>query len=187
MVHPGLVATLLAATPAAAQAPAPADGPAPIAVRVGAASTDDLCRIGTHDLGVANGMPWQRGTPWTRGACRRVAPMRLNRATRMTVTLREPAAAIGARWDAARATATLQAAPVGAAPSTTWVLTLPTVSGRLIVNVWYPRVSDGAGDWRQRRRDFRLRIVRPPPRTDAVSPQDSDPPKPTPQTFDGSG
>jgi hypothetical protein len=163
--------------------------PAPIAVRVGATSTDDLCRIGTHDLGVANGMPWQRGTPWTRGACRRVAPIRLNRVTRMTVTLGDPAAAIGARWDDAKATATLRATPIGLAPSRTWVLDLPTVSGRLILNVWYPRASSGAGDWAQRRRDYRLRIVRPPPRRQAVSPPDRGPPqpKPTPQTFDGSG
>jgi hypothetical protein len=104
------------------------------------------------------------------------------------VTLREPAAAIGASLHAG---ATAQLAPPAdrPAPGAEWFLGVPRVSGSLVLVVSYPQVIGADGAVAQDRRDFKVRIRRPPGTriTPNPPPAPGPVPAPVPQAYDDSG
>ena len=59
------------------------------------------------------------------------------------------------------------------------------VSGSLVLVVSYPQVVTAQGAVAQDRRDFKVRIRRPP--GTRISPNPPTTPRPAPQTFDASG
>jgi hypothetical protein len=93
--------------------------------------------------------------------CRGRKPVRLHRARHLTVTLRAPVLAMGASWYERGTPTPLTVRPVGEPPSATWFLRLPPSSGKLILNLWYPVVTDDRGGVYQNRDDYRLAIRRP--------------------------
>ena len=174
---------LLPVAPAAAQ-----DTPPVISVRLGAVTTHRVCQLSEQSSTMAPTLGTSSIRLTSRDLCRASKPIRVRRAQRMTVTLRDPAAAIGATFYSGRATAHLTAQPAGQAPSATWTVTLPGVSGSLVLVVWYPQVATPTGAVAQDRRDFKVRIRRPP--GTRISPNPAPAPAPTPpaaQTFDGTG
>ena len=170
---------LLPAAPAAARStPAPL-----ITARLGAVTTHEVCQLSRQSSTIGPTMGASSILLTSRDLCRRSKPIRVERAHRLTVTLRDPAAAIGASFHARAATARLASQPAGPAPATTWTVDLPVVSGNLVLVVWYPQVAGPNGVVAQDRRDFKVRIRRPPGTRIAPKPV----PAPTAETFDASG
>ena len=171
---------LLPVAPAAAQ-----DTPPRISVRLGAVTTHRVCQLSERSSTMAPTLGTSSIRLTSRDLCRASKPIRVKRAQRMTVTLRDPAAAIGATFHSGNATARLTTQPAGQAPSATWTVTVPMVSGSLVLVVSYPQVVTAQGAVAQDRRDFKVRIRRPP--GTRISPNPPTPPRPAPQTFDASG
>jgi hypothetical protein len=172
---------LLPATPAAGQgAPAPL-----ISVRLGAVTTQDVCQLSRQSSTTGPAMGASSLLVTSRDRCRSSKPVRVKRAQRLTLTLRDPAAAIGAVLHSGRAAAQLTPQPVGQAPAATWVVYVPRVSGSLVLVVWYPQVLTADGLVAQDRRDFKVRIQRPP--GTRITPNPSAPAPPPPQSYDDSG
>jgi hypothetical protein len=172
------------ATPVPAQA---ASQPPEIGLRLGAATTDRVCTIGGRFAGTGpDGAAFAGSAKASVRSCRGFPALRVRRAQRLTITLRDPAAAITATWYAGRATATIPVQPVGGqAPATTWVLSVPSVSGRLILGVSRPpEPAPNGGVW-QVTTDYRI-VVRRPPAPPPRPPRPVPPPDP-PQTFDDRG
>jgi hypothetical protein len=172
---------LLGATPAAGQSP---PGPL-ISVRLGAVTTSEVCQLSRQSSTIGPNLGASSLRLTSRDRCRSSKPIKVNRAQRMTVTLRDPAAAIGAVFHAGEATAQLTSQPVGQAPAATWSLTVPRLSGSLVLVVWYPQFVTPDGLVAQDRRDFKLRIKRPPGTRISPNPPPAEPP-PT-RTWDDSG
>lgn len=171
------------AAPVTAQAAAQ---PPEIGLRLGAVSTDRVCTTGGRFEGTGpDGAAFAGSAKASVRTCRGFPALRVRRAQRLTITLRDPAAAIAATWYAGRATATIPVQPVGGrAPASTWVLSVPSVSGRLILGVSSPPgPAPNGGVW-EVTTDYRVVVRRPPER----SPR---PPRPVPaappQTFDDRG
>jgi hypothetical protein len=184
-VAAALAGLLLWATPAAAQsAPAPL-----ITVRLGAVTKDEVCQLSRQSSTIGPTMGASSMLLTSRDLCRRSRPIRVKRAQRLTVTLREPAAAIGASLHSGAATAQLAPRPVGPAPGAKWFLDVPRVSGSLVLVVWYPQVIGADGVVAQDRRDFKVRIRRPPGTriTPNPPPAPGPVPAPVPQAYDDSG
>lgn len=172
---------LLPVAPAAAQ-----DTPPPlITVRLGAVTTHEVCQLSRQSSTTAPHLGTSSIRLTSRDLCRSSKPIRVKRAQHMTVTLRDPAAAIGATFHSGNATAQLAAHPVGHAPAPAWIVTVPAVSGSLVLVVWYPKVATPEGAVAQDRRDFKLRIRRPP--GTRISPNPAPAPAPAPQAYDDSG
>ena len=174
---------LLPAAPAAAQGtPAPL-----ITVRLGAVTTDEVCQLSKWSsvIGPNLGISARRVT--SLDACGRSTPIKVKRAQRLTVTLRDPAAAIGTSFHAGAATVQLAAQPAGPAPASKWSVDVPAVSGSLVLVVWYPQVVRPDGSVAQDRQDFKVRIRRPPGTRIEPNPQPARPPAPVTHTFDASG
>jgi hypothetical protein len=172
------------ATPVPAQA---ASQPPEIGLRLGAATTDRVCTIGGRFAGTGpDGAAFAGSAKASVRSCRGFPALRVRRAQRLTITLRDPAAVITATWYAGRATATIPVQPVGGqAPATTWVLSVPSVSGRLILGVSRPpEPAPNGGVW-QVTTDYRI-VVRRPPAPPPRPPRPVPPPDP-PQTFDDRG
>jgi len=170
---------LLSAAPAAAQAtPAPL-----ISVRLGAVTTHEVCQLSTQSSTIGPTMGTSSILLTSRDQCRRSKPIRVKRAHRVTVTLRDPAAAIGASFYATRAKAQLAPQPAGPAPAATWTVDVPVVSGSLVLVVWYPQAVLANGAVAQDRRDFKVRIRRPPTARSTPEPV----PVPVPESYDDSG
>ena len=179
---------LLSAAPAAGQPPpAPSTAVAPlISVRLGAVTTHEVCQLSRQSSTIGPTIGASSILLTSRDLCRRSKPIRVKRARRLTVTLREPAAAIGASFHAATATTQLTPQPVGPAPAATWSVDVPVVSGSLVLVVWYPQVVTADGLVAQDRRDFKVRIRRPPGTRIRPNPVRA-PSPPPPHGYDDSG
>src|SRR5688572_4930294 len=160
-----------------------------ITVRLGAVTTHEVCQLSRQSATTAAHLATSSIRLTSRDRCRSSKPIRVKRARRMTVTLRQPAAAIGATFHSGDATAQLTSQPAGQAPATTWVVSVPAVSGSLVLVVWYQRVVRPDGAVAQDRRDFQVRIRRPPGTRISPSPAPvpGPAPKPAPQSWDDSG
>ena len=177
----GLV--LLAAAPAAGQG-----SPAPlISVRLGAVTTHDVCQLSEQSSSIGPTMGASSIRLTSRDRCRSSKPIKVKRAQRVTVTLRDPAAAIGAVLHSGDATARLIAKPAGGAPAATWSVTVPRLSGSLVLVVWYPTYLTAGGLVGQDRRDFKVRIKRPPGTRITPNPPTTQAPAPAAQTYDDHG
>ena len=173
------------AAPAPAQAAA---GPPGIALRLGAATTDRVCTIGGRFEGTGpDGAAFAGSAKASVRSCRGFPALRVRRARRLTISLRSPAAAIAATWYAGRATATVPVQPVGGqVPASTWVLSVPPVSGRLILRVSSPPgPAPNGGVW-QVTTDYRVVVRRPPAPSPSPRPARPAPPA-SPQTYDDRG
>ena len=175
----GLV--LLSAAPAGAQGtPAPL-----ISLRLGAVTTHEVCQLSRQSSTIGPTMGASSVLLTSRDLCRRSKPIKVKRAHRLTVRLRDPAAAIGATLHAGAATVQLTPQPAGPAPSATWSVDLPVVSGSLVLVVWYPQVVGPGGSVAQDRRDFKVRIRRPP--GTRITPNPPAAPVQPAQSYDDSG
>jgi hypothetical protein len=164
-----------------------ASRPPEIGLRLGAVTTDRVCTIGGRFAGTGpDGAAFAGSAKASVRSCRGFPALRVRRAQRLTITLRDPAAAIAATWYAGRATATIPVQPVGGqAPASTWVLSVPSVSGRLILGVSSPPgPAPNGGVW-QVTTDYRVVVRRPP--TPPPRPLPPVPPPEPPQTFDDRG
>jgi hypothetical protein len=172
---------LLSAAPVGAQGT-----PAPLmSVRVGAVTTHEVCQLSRQSSTIGPTMGASSILLTSRDLCRRSKPIKVKRAHRLTVTLRDPAAAIGGRLHAGAATVQLAAHPAGPAPAATWSVDVPVVSASLVLVVWYPQVTGPDGVVAQDRRDFKVRIRRPSGTRIAPNPTPA-PVQPT-QAYDDSG
>jgi hypothetical protein len=150
------------AVPAAASGAAQ---PPDIALRLGVASTDRVCVIGGRYEGVgADGAAFAGSAKQSVHGCRGFPALRVRRARRLTITLRDPAAAIEARWYSARGRTSLAVQPAGEeAPASTWALSVPSASGRLVLGVTSPpQPAPGGGVW-QIGTDYRVVVRRRAP------------------------
>jgi hypothetical protein len=174
--------TLLPAASAAAQStPAPSAVPPLMSVHIGAVTTSSVCELTYGSTVTAPTWGISSLRVVSRDQCRSAPPVRLRNAQHMRIRLRDPAATIGATFHRRSATAQLTAQPVGPLPTARWTLDVPTVTGSVVLVVGYAQVVRPDGAVAQDRRDFKLRIRRPPG-TPVVTPS----PAP-PETFQDSG
>jgi hypothetical protein len=151
-----LVTTLLQAASAPAQK-----------VQVGSIVTDRLCLIATRGSYLVpsvffppDGPPLPHGDPPAQEqGCKRYAPLRLNRARRMTITV--SAHLVTAAWFQGGGPTPVPVRSVGPAPASAWLLTLPLTSGRLVLSVWTVReIPAPWGGVEENRYDYKLSIRR---------------------------